>query len=789
MSKGEKMIGFMKRSAEVNIRLALLLLCCTSGFHGGNAAEPVVIEDLGMELIPIPAGSFLIGSPTREKDRLDNEGPQTEVTLTEDFWLGKTEVTQRQWEAIMGNNPSRFKGENRPVESVTWEVAMEFCRRLTAREQAAGKLPFLHKYTLPTEAQWEYACSAGTTTRFSFGDDPDFDGIDEHAWYFENSELQTHDVGGKLANPWGLHDMHGNVVEWCSDWLTNDYPGGSVTDPIGPQSGLERVFRGGGWGNAAWHNRTAERGGDLPEIGWERHGLRVALVAEQERAGGADAPAIETVIVEGIGLELVSIPSGTFTMGSPGDEKGRQGDEGPQPEVTLNRAFWLGRTEVTQRQWEAIMGNNPSGFKGSNRPVESVTWNDAMDFCRRLTERERTAGRMDDWHEYTLPTEAQWEYACRAGTTARFSYGDDPDFEGLGDYAWYIGNGSARTHNVEGRLANPWGLQDMHGNVLEWCEDWYSRGYTGGNAIDPQGAKSGSARVLRGGGWNSSAAYCRSSVRGWSAPGSSRNDFGFRVARVAVTDPRRIVDIGMDLVPIPAGTFTMGSPNDEVGRGSNEGPQTEVTLTQNFWLGKTEVTRGQWEAIMEGNSSSFKGANLPLNKAGWGAAMEFCRKLTKRERAAGRQDESLEYTLPTEAQWEYACRAGTTTRFSYGDDFGYGDLGDYAWWWHDGNRTRAPHYVGEKLANPWGLHDMHGNVVEWCLDWVSDDYPGGSVVDPSGPASGTNRVIRGGAWSSNGRLCRSANRLGNGGASTWSRPVYTVSGDVGFRVALVPVSN
>ena len=163
-----------------------------------------------------------MGSPNDEVDRKLDEGPQTEVTLTQDFWLGKTEVTQLQWEAIMENNPSSFKGENHPVETVTWYVVMEFCRKLTERERAAGRLDEGHEYTLPTEAQWEYACRAGTTTRFSFGDDPEYSQLGDYGWFSENpltgssgnSLNRTHDVGGKLANPWGLYDMHGNVWEW-----------------------------------------------------------------------------------------------------------------------------------------------------------------------------------------------------------------------------------------------------------------------------------------------------------------------------------------------------------------------------------------------------------------------------------------------------------------------------------------------------------------------------------------------------------------------------------------------
>jgi formylglycine-generating enzyme required for sulfatase activity len=243
------------------------------------------------------------------------------------------------------------------------------------------------------------------------------------------------------------------------------------------------------------------------------------------------APTTEDVItITDLDLDMVSIPAGTFVMGSPDDEVDRFGDEGPQTEVTLTQDFWIGKTEVTQLQWEAIMGNNPSLSKGDQLPVESVSWHDAMEFCSKLTERERAAGRLPAGHEYTLPTEAQWEYACRAGTTTRFSYGDDPGYNHLGSYAWYFGNSVGLSHNTGGKLPNPWGLKDMHGGLWEWCLDWYSPGYSGGSAGDPRGSSSGSQRILRGGSRTANGRDCRSAQRGKYRPGIRRDIDGFRVA-------------------------------------------------------------------------------------------------------------------------------------------------------------------------------------------------------------------------------------------------------------------
>ena len=214
---------------------------------------PVIAD---MDFCRIPAGTFFMG----EQETLH------QVTLTKDFYLARHPITQALWQTIMGNNPSHFKGENHPVDQVSWEDVQEFIANLNER---TGE----NLYRLPTEAEWEYACRSGSSGTYSFGDDEKL--LGEHAWFNNNSEQKTHPVGGKKPNAWGLYDMHGNVWEWCQDWH-GDYPQGSVTDPVGLSSGTRRVFRGGSWFYGAGYCRSAIRFRCAPGYGYIILGSRLA---------------------------------------------------------------------------------------------------------------------------------------------------------------------------------------------------------------------------------------------------------------------------------------------------------------------------------------------------------------------------------------------------------------------------------------------------------------------------------------------------------------------------------
>jgi formylglycine-generating enzyme required for sulfatase activity len=233
---------------------------------------------------------------------------------------------------------------------------------------------------------------------------------------------------------------------------------------------------------------------------------------------------------------MVFIPPNTFTLGSPTNEVGRSTDEGPQMTATITHGFWMSKYEVTQREYLAVTGSNPSSFTGDlSRPVESVSWMAATNYCTLLTQQELAAGRIPAGSHYRLPTEAEWEYAARAGTSTRFSYGDDPEATGLTNYAWYGAIFGITTHPVGQKLPNAWGLYDMAGNVSEWCLDWYGP-YPGGFATDPEGPPSNAIgfKVVRGGAWDSFQTDCRSARRGIQAASPFITDFviGFRVVLV-----------------------------------------------------------------------------------------------------------------------------------------------------------------------------------------------------------------------------------------------------------------
>ncbi len=253
----------------------------------------VEISDLAsqatpLEMVLIPSGDFQMGSPENEMERESNEGPVHSVTLTYPFYISRYEITQAQWEAVMGTNPGFFKENDRPVQNVSWIDCAQFCNTLSSLK---GKNPVYDEsdwslilsadgFRMPTEAEWEFACRAGSTTRYFWGIDSEHAAVGDYAWYYNNADMQPHPIGEKLPNPWELFDINGNVWEWCSDWY-GAYPDEARIDPFGPETGTERVVRGGGWESEPFELRSASRERLAPEETFGNLGLRIVLPLTQ----------------------------------------------------------------------------------------------------------------------------------------------------------------------------------------------------------------------------------------------------------------------------------------------------------------------------------------------------------------------------------------------------------------------------------------------------------------------------------------------------------------------------
>jgi formylglycine-generating enzyme required for sulfatase activity len=592
---------------------------------------PVEYENsIGMKFRLIPPGEFLMGSTPEEieaalkvagedekwRERINSEAPQHKVVLTQPVYVGVTEVTQLQYEQVMQANPSYFSatgdGKDRvanletvkhPVEMVSWNDAAEFCTKLSQQEKLK---PFYFRsgetitslegtgYRLPTEAEWESACRAGTTTRFWSGDEDN--DLVSAGWFGGNSGGRTHAAGELKANPFGLWDVHGNVWEWVQDGWDPAFYGkfeeNVAVNPASPFS-AQRVLRGGRFDSSPPHCCSSYRSANYPTLRISLIGFRVVLVAEGVKQRLSQKPAESTIApfkadeaqahqaawakylgvpVEyenSIGMKFRLIPPGEFLMGSTPEEieaalnvageaeayRERIQSEGPQHKVVLTQPIYIGVTEVTQSQYERIMGTNPSHFAASgagkdlvanletgNHPVEQVFWYDAAEFCAKLSREENRkpfyyrSGETITLLEgtgYRLPTEAEWESACRAGTATRFWSGDE-DHE-LNQTGWFGSNSGGSTHAVGELKANPFGLLDVHGNVCEWVQDSWAPAFYGKfqdvAAVDPFSQFNvGSQRVIRGGLWSHGPSHCRSSYRFAHHPSNRFHHLGFRVA-------------------------------------------------------------------------------------------------------------------------------------------------------------------------------------------------------------------------------------------------------------------
>ena len=496
------------------------------------------------EMVVISAGSFMMGSKSAYfsksalrfgSDKNPEEQPQHLVKVPS-FLMGKTEVTQGQWKSVMGSNPSSFSecGETCPVETVSWNDAQDFIRKLN---QITGQ-----NYRLPSEAEWEYAARAGTTTEWSFGDDESQ--LGNFAWYPRNSAGQTHAVGQKMPNAFGLYDMHGNVWEWVEDCWHATYDGAPLDAYAWKTSctGDAHVTRGGSWNNYLLaYLRSAHRNREDSDKGSMTLGFRLASDLPTPALATVKKPEASTPLADTKKTsetveqtttkagaivkdcadcpEMVVIPAGSFMMGS---EKNAQ--EQPKHAVTI-RSFLMGKTEVTQNLWISIRGRNPSWSTacGQDCPVERVSGSNVQEFIVKLNQKTG--------QQYRLPSEAEWEYAARAGTTTEWSFGND-EYK-LGNYAWYDANSKDKAQLVGQKLPNAFGLFDMHGNVWEMVEDCWHNNYAGAPADGSAWTTSciGYEKMSRGGSFRGHSELLRSAFRSNASQTLGAVNKGFRLAR------------------------------------------------------------------------------------------------------------------------------------------------------------------------------------------------------------------------------------------------------------------
>jgi formylglycine-generating enzyme required for sulfatase activity len=260
------------------VLLALFMIVLSSGLATAvelantNTNTNTDTNSIGMQFVLIPAGTFMMGADKDFAEASDYEQPRHQVTISKPFYLGVYNVTQKDWTAVMGNNPSKCRGEDNPVETVSWKDIQDFIKRLNQKEGHS-------RYRLPTEAEWEYAARAGSTSTYFFGDDKSQ--LGDYAWYYANSGDETHPVGQKRPNAWGLYDILGNVFEWTGDWWGDTYYAKSPSsDPTGPTSGAARVLRSCGWGGGPWDCRSSVRGRGEPADRHQFFGFRLALSSE-----------------------------------------------------------------------------------------------------------------------------------------------------------------------------------------------------------------------------------------------------------------------------------------------------------------------------------------------------------------------------------------------------------------------------------------------------------------------------------------------------------------------------
>lgn len=465
------------------------------------------VNDVEFTMVFVSGGTFKMGK-TSEKDDSCVFIQHTPRVKLSDYYVGETEVTQALWEAVMGENPSEFKGDSLPVVRVSWYDCQKFLSRL---DSLTGQ-----HFRLLTEAEWEFAARGGKKSRGNHRSGSK--DISDVAWHCYDSDDQVHPVKTTAPNELGIYGMTGNVAEWCSDWHA-PYSSKRQKNPTGPRVGSYRVVRGCYYqSNFTKECIAVVRYYERPDWEDEACGLRLALTAhpEAERTKPTWSYEKNTIKYGDIEYKMVFVPGGTFTMGATPEQENPDSDEYPTHRVTLSD-YYIGETEMTQILWETLMGYNPSFHVEENCGVEMVTWDACQEFICRLN---ALTGK-----RFRLPTEAEWEFAARGGNKSRgYQYSGSNN---ISKVAWYVEN-SPCDASVKKKAPNELGIYDMSGNIWEWCSDWYGP-YSPDSQTNPVGPSSGTKRVYRGGAWDRDARDCRSAVRGGLEPDCGQDYIGFRL--------------------------------------------------------------------------------------------------------------------------------------------------------------------------------------------------------------------------------------------------------------------
>ena len=472
--------------------------------------------------------------------------------------MGKFEVTQKLWHAVMGTtvrqqrdlmNPNwevYGEGDNLPMYYVSYEESTAFCEQLN--QLLRNQLPEGYRFTLPTEAQWEYAARGGSKSKgYTYSGN---NKIGKVAWWEGNSGQKTRAVGLKSKNELGIYDMSGNVWEWCRDWFEEDYYSyTSNTNPQGPLSGTHRALRGGSWNLKAWHSRVTTRSFYEPEARSANLGFRIAL---QPAKDIFDLKSLKIAVkafsqssssnnrnfkISDIYFEMIFVQGGTFTIGCTSDPNDCFDNEEPTHRVTLSD-FYVGKYLVTQQLWTMVMGTTVSTQRnlldtalvlygeGELYPMYYINHNESVEFCKKLN--QLLAKQLPEGYKFSLPTEAQWEYAARGGRKSKgyiYSGGDN-----LVKVAWYETISNDQAQEVGSKKKNELDIYDMSGNVWEWCLDWFDGYYYNHSpSTDPTGPVHGYHRALRGGSWRSIAQGCRVSCRYKNTPSERAGNCGLRL--------------------------------------------------------------------------------------------------------------------------------------------------------------------------------------------------------------------------------------------------------------------